>query len=70
MERLFGHLQEHGCEIPEAVELALAEAVVQDEMQQLKEQEQQLKAEGCKTETGTASSSGGRGRDREAGNTV
>ena len=48
LERLFGHLQEHGCEIPEAVELALAEAVVQDEMQQLKEQEQQLKAEVAK----------------------
>ena len=45
LERLFGHLQEHGCEILEAVELALAEAVVQDEMQQLKEQEQQLNAE-------------------------
>ena len=48
LERLFGHLQEHGCEIPEAVELALAEAVVQDEMQQLKEQEQQLNAEVAK----------------------
>lgn len=48
MERLFGHLQEHGCEILEAVELALAEAVVQDEMQQLKEQEQQLNAEVAK----------------------
>lgn len=48
LERLFGHLQEHGCEILEAVELALAEAVVQDEMQQLKEQEQQLNAEVAK----------------------
>lgn len=48
LERLFGHLQEHGCEILEAVELTLAEAVVQDEMQQLKEQEQQLNAEVAK----------------------
>ena len=45
LEKLFGHLQEHGREIPEAMELALAEAVVQDEMQRLKEQEQQLKAD-------------------------
>ncbi|MCI6536052.1 AAA family ATPase [uncultured Eubacterium sp.] len=45
LERLFGHLQEHGREITEAMELALAEAVVQDEMQQLKEAEQRLRVD-------------------------
>ena len=63
-------MQEHGCEILEAVELALAEAVVQDEMQQLKEQEQQLNAEVAKLKQAQRHLQGGRGRDREAGNTV
>lgn len=45
MEKLFGHMQEQLSEIPETMELALAEAVVNDWKSQLKEEEKLRKAD-------------------------
>lgn len=50
LERLFEHLQEYGQEIPDKLELALAEAVVQDKMLQLKVEGQQRKSDVKKLE--------------------
>ena len=50
LERLFEHLQEYGQEIPDKLELALAEAVVQDKMLQLKVEGQQQKSDVKKLE--------------------